>query len=90
MRGVWLARGGEEFAILVLEAPDTADLRMLSAHERQVVALVMEGLSSAEIARRRGTSPRTVANQLRSIYGKVGVTSRSELVVALAPGPVAR
>lgn len=37
------------------------------------------------IARRRGTSPRTVANQIASIFRKHGVGSRAELVARRQP-----
>jgi DNA-binding NarL/FixJ family response regulator len=37
------------------------------------------GLSNAAIARARGRSPRTIANQLQSIYRKLGVASRAEM-----------
>jgi DNA-binding CsgD family transcriptional regulator len=53
--------------------------RGLTPGERQVVRLAAEGLSNAAIARRRGRSPRTVANQLAAAYRKLGITSRREL-----------
>jgi DNA-binding CsgD family transcriptional regulator len=51
----------------------------LTAAERQVALAVLSGLSNADIARMRGSSPRTVANQLATIFRKLGVRSRSEL-----------
>lgn len=61
----------------------------LTRAERDVVRLVLEGRSNAEIALTRGTSPRTVANQLQAIYAKLHVGSRRELVaVLLGPPPV--
>jgi DNA-binding CsgD family transcriptional regulator len=56
----------------------------LTRAERAVVEAVLRGASNAEIARSRGTSPRTVANQLASIYEKLGVRTRYELVRRLA------
>jgi DNA-binding CsgD family transcriptional regulator len=53
--------------------------RPLSPGEQAVVELVLRGLSSTEIARVRGTSRRTVANQLATAYDKLGVKSRREL-----------
>ena len=35
------------------------------------------------IARRRGTSERTVANQIAALFAKLGVVSRAELLVYL-------
>lgn len=58
----------------------------LTAAEEHVVALVLEGLSNAQIARRRGTRERTVANQLASIFRKLGVSSRSELAAVACAG----
>jgi DNA-binding NarL/FixJ family response regulator len=58
--------------------------RPLSPGEQAVVELVLRGLSSAEIARVRGTSCRTVANQLATAYGKLGVKSRRELAAMRA------
>ncbi len=50
---------------------------MLTAREREVLALVANGLTDAEVAERLFISPRTVGQHLRSIYGKLEVTSRA-------------
>ena len=49
----------------------------LTSRELDVLKLVAGGLTNREIAERLGTSVRTVDAHLRSIYGKIGVTSRS-------------
>jgi DNA-binding CsgD family transcriptional regulator len=56
----------------------------LSAAEREVVQALLAGCSNIEIARLRGTSSKTVGNQLHAIYRKLGVGSRSELAAMLA------
>jgi DNA-binding CsgD family transcriptional regulator len=56
----------------------------LTPAESEVVAHLLRGDSSAEIATQRGTSLHTVNNQVASIFRKLGVRSRLELV-ALAP-----
>jgi DNA-binding NarL/FixJ family response regulator len=56
----------------------------LTSAESEVARLLLMGLSDREIARRRGTSTRTVANQLQSIYVKLGRSSRGELIAYLA------
>ena len=48
--------------------------------EASVAALALRGLTNAEIASRRGSSPRTVANQMASIFRKLGIGSRRELL----------
>jgi DNA-binding CsgD family transcriptional regulator len=52
----------------------------LTPAERSVAFLAASGATHAEIAKARGSSPRTVANQLARIYRKLGVGSRVELV----------
>ena len=64
-------------------APPAVALAALSAGQREVAALVLEGRSSREIAALRATSVRTVANQLAAIYRKLGVSSRAELAARL-------
>ena len=49
----------------------------LSAREVEVLRLVAEGLSDAEVADRLYLSPRTVSQHLRSVYNKLGVSSRT-------------
>ena len=55
----------------------------LSGAERAVALALLEGSSNSEIARARRTSVRTVANQIASIFQKLGVRSRSEAVLAM-------
>jgi DNA-binding CsgD family transcriptional regulator/tetratricopeptide (TPR) repeat protein len=49
----------------------------LSAREEEVLRLLAEGLSNAEIADRLTVSVRTVNTHLTSVYTKLGVSSRS-------------
>lgn len=49
----------------------------LSAREIEVLRLVTEGLTNAQIAERLFISPKTVGSHLVSIFGKIGVTSRA-------------
>ena len=52
----------------------------LTEAEREIVVGVLAGWSNRRIADERGVSVRTVANQLTSIYRKLGVGSRHELI----------
>jgi DNA-binding NarL/FixJ family response regulator len=55
----------------------------LTDAERQVVAHLVAGSTNGDIARRRGTSENTVANQVYAIFLKLGVRSRAELAARL-------
>ena len=55
----------------------------LTHAEKDVAALVLEGMSNREIALTRGTSVRTIANQVAAIFRKLRVTARVELGQAL-------
>src|SRR5262245_24379274 len=57
---------GDEYAVFAFELPELKVPATLSRAEREVVRAVAGGCSNAEIARGRGTSVHTVANQLRS------------------------
>lgn len=56
---------------------------VLTAAERAVAALAMRGMTDAEIASERGTSVRTVGNQMASVLRKTGATSRAALATVL-------
>jgi DNA-binding CsgD family transcriptional regulator len=64
-----------------LDTPSTSSFRGnsfgLTAREIEVLRLVTQGLTYTQIAEQLIISPRTVDAHLRSIYGKLGVTSRN-------------
>jgi DNA-binding NarL/FixJ family response regulator len=62
---------GSWLVSVVMPGDDLA--RQLSPGEWEVARAAIEGKSHAQIARARGTSPRTIANQLASIFGKTGI-----------------
>ena len=55
----------------------------LSPREEELVKLVVRGLSTTQISRTLFISEHTVQNHLRSVFEKVGVGSRGELVKQL-------
>jgi DNA-binding CsgD family transcriptional regulator len=58
-------------------------LQQLTLSERRVAQLVAKGLRNGEIADKLCRSHRTVEFQLNSIYRKLGISSRTQLVRAL-------
>ncbi len=76
---------GDEYAVFTFSIPEVQTPSGLSAAEREVTRAVVEGQSNKEIAVKRSTSPYTVANQLRSIYAKLGVSNRLELIARCGP-----
>jgi len=52
----------------------------LTPREREVAALVVDGLADREIAERLVVGERTVETHLANIYRKLGVRSRVELI----------
>lgn len=55
----------------------------LTAREQQVIDQLATGSSNARIADRLNISVRTVENHLRSIYEKLGINSRTQLISLL-------
>ena len=58
---------------------DVSTTTDLTAQERQVAALVRQGLSNRDVAAHLFVSTRTVDFHLRNVFSKLGVTSRAEL-----------
>src|SRR5437868_11224901 len=69
----------EEFAVFAWDVETHDAARDLTPAERDVLARVVAGASNAEIAKARGTSIRTVANQIASLLRKLGASSRFDL-----------
>jgi two-component system nitrate/nitrite response regulator NarL len=64
-----------------LKARNSGGMALLTAREREVVALVAEGLRNQEISARLGLREHTVRNYLFKIFEKLGISSRVELVL---------
>ena len=60
--------------------PRPKDTATLSPREAEVLTLVAEGLTDSQVAERLYLSPRTVGQHLRSIYNKLGASSRTAAV----------
>jgi DNA-binding CsgD family transcriptional regulator len=75
---------GEVYAVLSIPTSKERVSDDLTPAEREVLALLLDGRSNAEIAIERRTSVRTVANQVAALFRKLGVSSRRELVALSA------
>jgi DNA-binding NarL/FixJ family response regulator len=56
----------------------------LTAREQEVLDLVTQGLSNAEIGAKLGTAVHTVKNQISSILNKMDAANRTELAALAA------
>ncbi len=70
----------------LLSQEETSELGDLSARQREVLELVVEGLSNAEIAGRLYLSESTIKQHLRGAYKLLGVRNRTEAAKAIRNG----
>jgi DNA-binding NarL/FixJ family response regulator len=61
--------------------PKMANIASLTGREREVIALIGQGLRNRQIAERLFISETTVRHHLTSIFAKLGVADRLELVI---------
>ncbi|HET9480442.1 MAG TPA: LuxR C-terminal-related transcriptional regulator [Candidatus Polarisedimenticolia bacterium] len=59
-------------------------LALLTARERDVLRLVTEGLTNAQIADRLHVSSNTIASHLKNLFPKLGVSSRAQAAALAA------
>jgi DNA-binding CsgD family transcriptional regulator len=76
----WLPIDGAAVAVLSFPVPEHVTVETLSNAESDIVEQLVAGRSYAAIAARRGTSARTVGNQIAALFRKLKVGSRRELV----------
>ena len=67
--------------ILVTSGPDAAKIATLTKREHEVIALLSEGLQNKQIASRLSISETTVRHHLTSVFDKLGISNRLELIV---------
>jgi DNA-binding NarL/FixJ family response regulator len=78
-----LSYEGRELRVLGADRPDHGLSQLLSPAQYEVVRGLVEGKNYLEIARGRGTSARTVANQLAAVFRRLGVSGRGSLLSQL-------
>lgn len=80
---------GDEVAVVIMPAqpPDLMPLLALgyglTHREQDVLRFLARGMSTAEMTQQLGISPHTVRDHIKSLFGKVGVSSRAELVARI-------
>ena len=74
-----VAAGGTAFPVAARQAANDA-LRVPTPRELEILAVVAEGASNAEIAERLSLRVKTVESQLRRLFDRYDVTSRTALV----------
>ena len=84
------APSGAGTVAIVIEAAKSAEVApiiieaySLTPRERDVLAAIARGESTAEIAAQLFLSPHTVRDYVKTVFEKVGVSSRNELVARL-------
>jgi DNA-binding CsgD family transcriptional regulator len=97
VRGDWLSvhasplhGGSQPSTVLILEEPGLGELTslILTSHgvtgaQARVVALVLRGYSTKQIAGQLTISQYTIQEHLRAVFDKLGVRSRQEVAAAL-------
>jgi DNA-binding NarL/FixJ family response regulator len=80
----------EEFAALAKDPRSTVELDQLTEREREVMALVAEGLTNDEIAKRLFVSPATAKTHVSRAMVKLHARDRAQLVVIAYESGLAR
>lgn len=81
-----LRDGETAYRVVSVARPDLRLSSLLPPAQFLVTRLLVEGKSHAEIAARRRTTLRTVANQLAATFHRLGVSGRLDLIGQLAHG----
>jgi two-component system nitrate/nitrite response regulator NarP len=80
--GRWIDREISDRAQVVTERASSR--RPLSPRERELVELVRQGLRNRDIAGRLGVTEGTVKVYLHGVFGKLGISNRTELAIRAA------
>jgi len=69
---------------------DDFDHSTLTAQEKQIVALIVQGYTNREIAAKLGRAEQSIMRDLRNVYDKVGVSCRLDLALLVLKHPLDR
>ncbi len=79
----FVAQGAEQLRVVSVPRPDRRLFRVLPPAELAVIRHLVEGLRYDEIAHLRGTSTRTIANQITAVFRRMRASGRNELLSRL-------
>jgi DNA-binding NarL/FixJ family response regulator len=68
-------------ALLAERAPRPGGTPELTGREREILALVLDGMANKQIARRLGISEKTVKGHLTNVFQRIGVTDRTQAAI---------
>ncbi len=74
---------GDAASAALASGPLGASTSRLSAREREVAALVVQGIPNKRLAERLAVSQRTVEKHITSIFAKLGLRNRTELTLLM-------
>jgi DNA-binding NarL/FixJ family response regulator len=83
IQAVHAAYRGKPAVVVSFPVPTADWSRSLTSAEKDVANDLLAGLPNHAIGRKRGSSVRTVVNQVASIFKKVGAHSRLELCLVV-------
>ncbi len=79
----FVTSGSSDLQVIGIPRPDRRLVGVLPSAELEVIRCLVEGCCYAEIAQRRGTAERTIANQITAVFRRLQVSGRSELLQRL-------
>ena len=77
--------GSDTYEVLSAPAYDIVTACALTRAEHDIVQRILLGQANEFIAHARGSCPATVINQVRTIFDKLGVDSRTQLAQKIVP-----
>lgn len=83
VRSATVTQDDRELRVVGTLRPDRQLEQLLPCAELAVIRSLVEGFSYEEIALQRGTSTRTIANQITAVFRRLRVSGRNELVQRL-------
>jgi DNA-binding NarL/FixJ family response regulator len=67
-------------AAAAVTPPAREGLALLDAREREILELLVQGLTTTQVAARLFLAPKTIRNRISDLVGKLGVASREEAI----------